>query len=182
MIFQPQYLASRFLGNLSRVWAREGKSGRSLNDGKWWVQLLCWSQSSSALSSLMHNLCNQHDWIFKTRLWWSSRSISGGWEKDLLWISKPALYGDHHDMIIVINIISIKRMIVMLTLDWRASTEQGCLSPPCSPALDTSILAPQECQDTFQIFDLRKIEMLMMMMMGEEKIQNSRHLIPQYLH
>ena len=57
MIFQPQcYLASRFLGNLSRVWAREGKSGRSLNDGKWWVQLLCWSQSSSALSSLMHNL------------------------------------------------------------------------------------------------------------------------------
>ena len=35
MIFQPQcYLASRFLGNLSRVWAREGKSGRSLNDGK----------------------------------------------------------------------------------------------------------------------------------------------------
>ena len=167
MICQPQcYLASRFLGNLSRVWAREGKSGRSLNDGKWWVQLLCWSQSSSALSSLMHNLCNQHDWIFKTRLWWLSRSISGGWEEVLLRVKTPALWWsswhDNHDQ-------SIMRMIGILTLDWRASTEQGCLSPPCSPALDTSLLALQECQDTFQIFDLRKIEMLLVMMMGVEK-------------
>ena len=29
-------LASRFLGNRSRVWAREGKSGRSLDSWQWW--------------------------------------------------------------------------------------------------------------------------------------------------